>query len=123
MQLLQYDLNNRRLTAVEHTATDVPGYKTGVLEMPNNLGGIELTTQLVSGQLTMVGILQQSPARIFTYRMADFDNWYSIQPMAGTLKAGEETEVKVQFDMRKAKKNDRLTTTLAFHSIPELRQG
>lgn len=122
VQLLQYDLNNRRLTAVEHTATDVPGYKTGVLEMPNNLGGIELTTQLVSGQLTMVGILQQSPARIFTYRMADFDNWYSIQPMAGTLKAGEETEVKVQFDMRKAKKNDRLTTTLAFHSIPELRQ-
>lgn len=123
VQLLQYDLNNRRLTAVEHSATDIPGYKTGIAKMPNNLGGIELSTQLVPGQLTMVGILQQSPARIFTYRMADFDSWYSVSPMAGTLKAGEQAEVKVQFDMRRAKQGDRLATELAFRSLPELTQA
>lgn len=99
--LLQYDLNNRRLTGVSHSVIDVPGYKVGTEEMNyNNLGGISLTTQLHPGQLTLVGMLLQSPSRIFTYRMADFDSWYAAQPMSGTLQGGEQAQVSVKLDTR-----------------------
>lgn len=119
--LCQYDLNNRRLTDVSHSAIDVPGYKTGSDEVGyNNLGGIELTTLLVPGQLTLVGILQQSPSRIFTYRMADFDDWYTVQPLSGTLEGGAKAELKVSFDTRGLALNEARQTSLRVNTLPAL---
>lgn len=120
LQLLQYDLNNRRLTGVEHVATDIPGYKIGTTSVPNNLGGLSMTTQLVPGQLTLVGILIQSPSRIFTYRMADFDEWYDIDKMSGELAAGEQTEIKLDFDARDLALGEKREATLSFGSMPTL---
>lgn len=120
LQLLQYDLSNRRLTRVEHTATDVVGYKIGTTEVPNNIGGIELTTLYEPGQLTMVGILIQSPSRIFTYRMADFDSWYKVSPMSGTLSAGEKATLNVDFDALDFSLGETRTASLSFGSLPTI---
>lgn len=120
LQLLQYDLSNRRLTGVEHVATDVPGYKIGTTSVPNNLGGLAMTTQLVPGQLTLVGILIQSPSRIFTYRMADFDSWYDIDKLSGNLAAGKQTEVKIGFDAIDFELGESREATLKFGSLPTL---
>ena len=88
--IVQYDLNNRRVVGDPHSAVDVPGYKPGSLSTgENSLGGLECTTSLVDGQLTLLGILNQSPARVFAYKLADFDPWLNVSPLAGTLKAGE----------------------------------
>lgn len=118
LQILQYDLTNRRVTNVGHVATDVKGYKVGSSEVPVNIGGIELTTQLRPGQLTLIGILQQSPSRIFTYKMADFDHWYTVQPLYGELKPGETTQVNVHLDARNLALNETRKTQLEFRSSP-----
>lgn len=120
LQLLQYDISNRRLTRVEHTATDVIGYKIGTTEVPNNIGGIELTTLYEPGQLTMVGILIQSPSRIYTYRMADFDSWYKVSPMSGTISAGETATLNVDFDAIDFSLGETRTANLSFGSLPTI---
>lgn len=122
LELLQFDLNTRVVTKVEHTATDVPGYKPGDTSVPVNIGGVEATTMLVPGQLTLVGILQQSPSRIFTYRLADYDSWYTAQPFCGTLQPGEQANVNVHLDTRSLALNDTCTSTLLFHSMPVISQ-
>ncbi len=121
VSIVQYDLNNRRVTKVEHSAVDVPNYKTGSLTMgENRLGGLETTTTLINGQLSLVGILQQSPARIFVYNLADIDPWVKASPLTATLKAGEKQDIQVQFDARNVALNTTNTTTLHFTSQPEL---
>lgn len=117
----QYDLNNRRITSEEHSAIDIPGYKTGSLTTgENNLLGMECTTALVDGKLSLVGILQQSPSRIFAYTLADLDPWMTAAPLAGTLKAGEKQNITLNFDARNVKLNEKNSTTLQFTSIPAL---
>lgn len=117
----QYDLNNRRVVAEEHSAIDIPGYKTGSLSTgENNLVGIDCTTALVNGKLSLVGILQQSPSRIFAYTLADIDPWVKVSPLVGTLKAGEKQTITLDFDARSAQLNEQNSTTLAFNSIPTL---
>ena len=119
--IVQYDLNNRRVVGNTHSAVDVPGYKPGSLSTgENSLGGLECTTSLVDGQLTLLGILNQSPARVFAYKLADFDPWLNVSPLAGTLKAGEKQTVTLNFDARNVALNQTNTTTLQFKSIPEL---
>lgn len=119
--IVQYDLNNRRVVGETHSAVDVPGYKPGSLSTgENSLGGLECTTSLVDGQLTLLGILNQSPARVFAYKLADFDPWLNVSPLAGTLKAGEKQTVTLNFDARNVALNQTNTTTLQFKSIPEL---
>lgn len=117
----QYDLNNRRVVAEEHSAIDILGYKTGSLSTgENNLVGIDCTTALVNGKLSLVGILQQSPSRIFAYTLADIDPWVKVSPLVGTLKAGEKQTITLDFDARSAQLNEQNSTTLAFNSIPTL---
>lgn len=117
----QYDLNNRRVVAEEHSAIDIPGYKTGSLTTgENNLVGIDCTTTLVNGKLSLVGILQQSPSRIFAYTLADIDPWVKASPLVGTLKAGEKQTITLDFDARSVQLNEQNSTTLTFNSIPTL---
>lgn len=117
----QYDLNNRRVVAEEHSAIDIPGYKTGSLSTgENNLVGIDCTTALVNGKLSLVGILQQSPSRIFAYTLADIDPWVKASPLVGTIKAGEKQTITLDFDARSAQLNEQNSTTLTFNSIPAL---
>jgi len=119
--LFQYDLSKRILTKVTHSAIDIPGYKVGTEEMNyNNFGGLSMTTRLVSGQLTLVGTLLQSPSRIFTYRMADFDSWYNVEPTSGTLAAGAQQEVKVTLNATGLEVGEAQTATLDFSSLPLL---
>lgn len=123
LQILQYDLNNRRLTGVKHVADDIPGYKVGTIEVPVNIGGIELTTQLHPGELTMTGLLIQSPSRIFTYKMGTFDSWYKAEPMSGELKPGETATVTVQADTRDFGLNETRKATIAYRSRPATDAG
>ena len=117
----QYDLNNRRVVAEEHSAIDIPGYKTGSLSTgENNLVGVDCTTALVNGKLSLVGILQQSPSRIFAYTLADIDPWVKASPLVGTLKAGEKQTITLDFDARSVQLNEQNSTTLTFNSIPAL---
>lgn len=121
VSIVQYDLNNRRVTKVEHSAVDIPSYKTGSLTTgENRLGGLETTTALINGQLSLVGILQQSPARLFVYNLADIDPWVSASPLSVDLKAGEKQDITFQFDARHVELNTPNTTTLKFISQPEL---
>lgn len=117
-----YNLNNRQFVSdAQHSAIDIPGYKTGSVSTgENRLGGMELTTSLVNGQLSLVSILQQSPSRIFVYNIADIDPWVSATPLSGTLQPGEKQEVKLAFDARNVELNKENKTTLQFRSLPKL---
>ena len=118
--LRQYDLNNRRFTNLTHSAVDIPGYKTGSLDTgENDLGGIEATTTLINGQLSLVGILQQSPSRIFVYNLADINPWLNVSQFAGDIKPGEKAEIRLDFDARHASLNETLNTTLQLRSMPQ----
>lgn len=120
----QYDLNNRRVVGESHSAVDIPGYKTGSLVTgENSLLGMECTTALVDGKLSLVGILQQSPSRVFAYTLDDYDSWMTASPLTGTLKAGEKQNITFNFDARSVQLNEPNTTTLQFTSIPTLTES
>ena len=120
VQILQYNLNTGKVTDVIHYAHDVPGYKVGSLNSgPNNICGIETTTQLEDGSLSLVGILQQSPSRIFAYKLCDVDTWCSAQPKSGTLQPGESQEITLMVNARNGKVGETYSTHYTLHSNPE----
>lgn len=123
VQIAQFNVNTLKMTGVTHSLIDLPGYKVGSLSTgENNICGIESTTSLVDGQLTLLGTLQQSPSRIFAYRLADATSWLAFSPKNGTLQPGEQQEVTLHMDSRNAASGEEHTATLVLHTQPELAQ-
>ncbi len=121
VQIIQYNLNTRQVTDVMHHAGDVPGYKIGSERMgPTYLCGLETTTSLEDGSLSLIGILQQSPSRIFAYKLCDTDAWLSYSPKGGVLNSGDEQQVRVHINARNGKVGETYASDLNIYTIPEL---
>ncbi len=120
LQIIQYDLNTRALTSVMHLVDDVPGYKIGTPHVPNYICGIEATTNYIDGKLSLVGIIKQSPSRIFVYELATTQDWLNIEPEAGTLAAGMEQVVTFNFDTRNSSVGNTYSIPLSLFTVPQL---
>lgn len=120
VQILQYNLSTGTITEEVHYAHDLPGYKVGSLSSgPNYICGIETTTLLEDGSLSLLGILQQSPSRIFAYKLCDADTWSQISPKSGTLAPGESQEITFTLNAREGKVCETYNTAYTLHSNPE----
>ena len=115
--LRQYNLNTRRLTTVKHEVTDLPDYQHIYMTYG---AGIEATTSLVDGTLSLVGIMEQSPARIYVYELCRMDEWLSYSPKVGVLQPGESQKITVSYDARNGVLGESYSTDLKVYSIPEL---
>lgn len=115
--LRQYNLNTRRLTSVSHEVTDLPDYQHIYMTYG---AGIETTTSLVDGTLSLVGIMEQSPARIYVYELCRVDEWLSYSPKTGILQPGETQDIKVSFDARNGVVGESYSTNLEIYNIPDL---
>lgn len=114
----QYNLNTRQVTTVEHHVGDIPGYQIGIVGAPNYICGIETSTHIVDGTLSLVGILQQSPSRIFVYKLCDVESWLTFEPKTGSLESGEEKSITINFDARNGVVGNTYETTLDLYSLP-----
>lgn len=117
IELRQYDLNTRRLTSVRHEVTDLPDYQHIYMTYG---AGIETTTALVDGTLSLVGIMEQSPARIYVYELCRVDEWLSYSPKTGVLQPGESQEITIAFDARNGVVGESYSSHLKVYNIPEL---
>lgn len=121
IQILQYNLNTRKLTGISHTVDDVPGYKMGNSSTGRNyICGITTSSDVKDGTLSLIGILQQSPSLIFSYTLCETDKWLSFTPKHGVLESGAEQKITVGFDSRYAKVGDKLTSSAQLLSNPEI---
>ncbi len=120
LQIIQYNLNTRALTPISHLVDDIPGYKIGNINVPNYICGIEATTNYVDGTLSLVGIIKQSPSRIFVYELAKSQDWLSIDPEAGTLQSGESQEIAFSFDARNGIVGEYYSLPIQLFTAPEL---
>lgn len=119
-EIIQYNINTRRIVST-HSTMDIPGYKVGnSIVGPNYLTGIEATTILEDGTLTLMGVLQQSPSRIFAYKLCDVNTWLSYSPKSGTLEPGTEQKLTVNIDARNGKVGQSYTSDLQINSLPDL---
>lgn len=118
--LRQYNLNTRRLTDVEHEVTDTPDYQY----TPMVYGaGIETTTSLFDGTLSLVGIMEQSPSRVYVYKLCDAGNWLSYSPKTGVLKAGEKQDVKINYNAIKGVVGEEYSADLNIYTLPDIKAG
>lgn len=120
LQILQYNLNTRTLTNVSHLVDDVPGYKIGNINVPTYICGVEATTTYVDGKLSLVGIIKQSPSRIFVYELAEAQDWLSIEPKAGKLESGASQEITINVDTRNSIVGETYNIPLQLYTTPEL---
>lgn len=120
LQIIQYNLNTRAVTPISHTIDDVPGYQIGTLDVPHYICGIEATTNYVDGTLSLMGMLHQSPSRIFIYELAKTNDWLSIEPEAGTLKSGETQDITINIDARNGVVGQTYSLPVKVFTIPEL---
>lgn len=118
--LRQYNLNTRRLTDVKHEVSDTPDYQY----TPMIYGaGIEATTSLYDGTLSLVGIMEQSPARVYVYKLCDAGDWLSYSPKTGLLKPGEKQEVKVSYNAVNGVVGKDYSADLNIYTIPDVNAG
>ncbi|MGN1263520.1 MAG: carboxypeptidase regulatory-like domain-containing protein, partial [Prevotella sp.] len=121
IQILQYSLKTKSLTNVVHITDDVPGYKIGDASMGRNyICGITTSTDVKDGTLSLIGVLQQSPSLIFSYKLCETDKWLGFQPRRGILEAGEQQTITVNFDSRYARLGDSFTAGVTLKTVPEL---
>ncbi|MBQ5730823.1 MAG: hypothetical protein IIV57_04300, partial [Bacteroidaceae bacterium] len=120
LQILQYNLNTRAVTPISHTIDDVPGYQIGTLNVPNYICGVEATTNYIDGTLSLVGVLKQSPSRIFIYELAKTNDWLSIAPEAGTLKSGESQTITFDINSRNGVVGESYSVPVQIYTVPEL---
>lgn len=120
IQLDQFNLNTLSLTGQTHLADDVPGYKIGTITNANYICGIEGTTLYEEGTLSMIGIIKQSPSRIFVYELSRAQEWATMEPVAGSLNSGEEQVVTIDIDARNAKVGDTFTLPLSIRTTPQI---
>lgn len=119
-QIIQYNINTRKIVST-HSTMDIPGYKVGnYVTGPNYLTGMEATTSFKDGTLTLLGVLQQSPSRIFAYNLCDVNSWLSYTPKSGTLEAGEEQKLTVAIDARNGEVGQSYTSDLSLYSVPDI---
>ena len=85
--------------------------------------GIETTTSLFDGTLSLVGIMEQSPARIYVYKLCDAGDWLSYSPKAGVLKAGEKQEVKITYNAIKGVVGKDYSADLNIFTLPDVDAG
>lgn len=120
LQILQYNLNTRAVTPISHFIDDVPGYQIGTLDVPNYICGVEATTNYIDGTLSLVGVLKQSPSRIFIYELAKTNDWLSINPEAGTLKSGESQTITFDINSRNGVVGESYSVPIQIYTVPEL---
>lgn len=114
----QYNINTRKVTTVEHNVSDIPGYQIGVVGGPNHICGIETSTNIVDGTLSLIGILQQSPSRIFVYKLCDVESWFSFEPKTNLLESGEENTITVNLDARNGVVGNTYESSLSISALP-----
>lgn len=115
----QYNLNTRKIVST-HIANDIPGYKPGTEEMGGNyLNGIEITQNLEDGSVVLLGILQQSPARVFAYKMCESNNWLTVNTKAGTIEPGSSQDITFGMDTKDAKLNDSYEMNFRLMTVPD----
>lgn len=123
VMLRQYSLNSRSFTGVSHVINDMPGYINGSANTgQNQVCGVTVTSQLVPGQLTLIGTLQQSPSLVYTYNLCDFDQWLTLQPTHGTLQPGQQQTVSIGFNSLRSAVADVSTSALTLVSKPTTQQ-
>jgi hypothetical protein len=121
IQLRQYSLTTRTLTGVTHVVSDVPGYKVGTSSYAvNNICGLYTTADLEDGSLTLIGMLAQSPAHIFAYKLCDAQSWLSYSPKVGTLQPGESQTISVALDARNGVVGEQYSADLTVKALPEI---
>lgn len=118
VQIVQYNINTRKIVST-HSAMDIPGYKVGNdMVGPNFVNGLEATTALEDGTLTLLGVLQQSPTRIFAYKLCDINSGVSCSPKAGILEAGAEQKLTVNVDARNGILGKNYSSKIQLNSLP-----
>ena len=120
LEIIQYNINTRALTTISHLVDDVPGYKIGTLSVPNYICGLEATTNYVDGTLSLIGIIKQSPSRIFVYELAKAQDWLSVEPEAGCLASGESQTITFDFDSRHGVAGETYNLPMQLFTVPEL---
>lgn len=119
-RIVQYNLTTGRLTGLTHHVSDIPGYQVGSLSYsPTYITGVEVVTNLVDGTASLIGVVQQSPSRIFSYKLCDVNTWLSLDPKGGTLAAGEEQTIRVRMDARNGVVGQTVATNLLLHTLPQ----
>lgn len=123
VMLRQYSLNSRSYTGVSHVVNDMPGYVNGSATTgQNQVCGVTITADLVPGQLTLVGTLQQSPSLVYTYNICNFDEWLKVWPTHGTLQPGEEQQICVELNSLRSDVPEMVATQLTLASKPTTEQ-
>lgn len=120
LQIVQYSLNTRKITPISHLIDDVPGYKIGTINTPNYICGIDGTTNFVDGTFSLVGIIKQSPSRIFVYEMAKAQDWLTVEPEAGTLQGGESQTITLDINARNGEVGKTYSLPFKLYTTPEV---
>jgi hypothetical protein len=109
----QFDLTTNTLTGISHDTT---------LELPDPsgpiAGGLFLTTDYVSGIVTIGGLQQGVPDQIFCYELAPYSTWVSVTDnISGTVPGnGGSIVVEVTFDATDLTIGEVLTADLLIHN-------
>ncbi|MBL7149721.1 MAG: T9SS type A sorting domain-containing protein, partial [Candidatus Cloacimonetes bacterium] len=108
----QFDLTTNTLTGVSHSTT---------LELPDPsgiAGGLFLTTDYVSGIVTIGGLQQGVPDMIFCYELAPYSTWVAVtNNISATVPGnGGSIVVEVTFDSAELLIGDVLTADLLIHN-------
>ena len=121
IMLRQYSLNERRYTGVSHIVNDMPGYRNGsATNGQNQVCGVTVTEKLAPGCLMLVGVLQQSPSLVYSYKLCDFDQWLDVSPVSGTLQPGQSQAVTIGYNSVDAKVGSHEASELTLSSKPGL---
>ncbi len=120
-KITQYNLNTRKVTQVSFHLENLPGFQNGNDEIgPNYVCGVETSTAVVDGTLSLIGVLQQSPSRVFVYKLCDINTWLKFTPKTGILTGGAEQEIEIAIDARNGVVGETYTNDISIATIPQI---
>lgn len=124
--LKQFSLSENKLTGKEHSAIDIPGYiapdgKKRQTTVPAGLCG---TTEYCPGKFVLIGGIKYEfpgtpiPNLVYMYDIVPTVTWINIEEPKGSVKAGETSTLKVDFNSFEAKSGDKYEITILLKSKP-----
>ncbi|MCD4655430.1 carboxypeptidase-like regulatory domain-containing protein, partial [bacterium] len=86
-EVIQIDPATPALTGVSH-----------IYNAATSAGGLFCTTELDTGKIILGGCEQSDPDILFGLELGDWSTWLTLDPMGGTVPAGETLDIDVNFD-------------------------
>ena len=113
--LYQADLNSITMTGFTHDVTaDLPPNTSAIA------GGLFTIPNVYPGTVSLGGLIQGTPDVLFMYELAPFATWITIAPGSGSVPAGGNGQMTVNFDAGDIPAGTVKTANIHFTSDPQV---